>query len=307
MPRAAGENDSRLLEGAGAAEKLEGDRFDQGAIGVREVKDSLQLEEILATVAVPGAPGGHVRCVVSVGMLTEGWDCRRVTGNRPKSNTESRLTPNGGGSAGERPGSAPERNAAGSQRASRVGVRRLFAPGTPASAAAAPGQVRRSAGRRRRARREPRPPELHRRRRGRRARRDRARRRRGGGLLPGPEPPPPAPPSSRPHNRPGAATAASGSGSMSRPTSPARTRPRRLQRAGRPPGTEDLDGAREAPVAPCYPRRHQPARAARPATPHPARHRAALRRRQGARRRAHEDLRGPSSPTTTSCREPGSP
>ncbi len=66
-------------KGAGAAEKLEGDRFDQGAIGVREVKDSLQLEEILATVAVPGAPGGHVRCVVSVGMLTEGWDCRRVT------------------------------------------------------------------------------------------------------------------------------------------------------------------------------------------------------------------------------------
>ena len=66
-------------KGAGAAEKSEGDRFDQGAIGVQEVKDSLQLEEILATVAVPGTAGGHVRCVVSVGMLTEGWDCRRVT------------------------------------------------------------------------------------------------------------------------------------------------------------------------------------------------------------------------------------
>ena len=66
-------------KGVGVAEKSERDRFDQGAIGVQEVKDSRQLEEILATVAVPGAPGGHVRCVVSVGMLTEGWDCRRVT------------------------------------------------------------------------------------------------------------------------------------------------------------------------------------------------------------------------------------
>ena len=60
-------------------------------------------------------------------------------GNRPKSNTESRLTPNGRGPAGERPGSAPERNAAGSARASRAGVRRFFAPGTAASAAAEPG------------------------------------------------------------------------------------------------------------------------------------------------------------------------
>ena len=66
-------------KGAGAAEKSEGDRFDQGAIGVEEVKDSLRIEEILATVAVPGEPGEHVQCVVSVGMLTEGWDCRRVT------------------------------------------------------------------------------------------------------------------------------------------------------------------------------------------------------------------------------------
>ena len=66
-------------KGNRAAEKRESDRFDQGAIGVQEVKDSRQLEEILATVAVPGAAGGTVRCVVSVGMLTEGWDCRRVT------------------------------------------------------------------------------------------------------------------------------------------------------------------------------------------------------------------------------------
>ena len=57
-------------------------------------------------------------------------------GNRPKFNTDSRLTPNGGGPEGERPGSAPARNEAGSPGASRAGVRRLFAAGT---AAAVPG------------------------------------------------------------------------------------------------------------------------------------------------------------------------
>ena len=60
-------------------------------------------------------------------------------GNRPNSNTESRLTLNGGGPAGERSGSAPERNETGSPRASRTALRRFFAPGTAAAAAAAPG------------------------------------------------------------------------------------------------------------------------------------------------------------------------
>ena len=59
--------------------------------------------------------------------------------NRPKFNTESRLTPNGGGPEGERPESAPERNQAGPPRASRPALRRFFAPGTPAAAAPAPG------------------------------------------------------------------------------------------------------------------------------------------------------------------------
>ena len=38
-----------------------------------------EVHEILRTVAQPGKPGSTVRCVVSVGMLTEGWDCQRVT------------------------------------------------------------------------------------------------------------------------------------------------------------------------------------------------------------------------------------
>ena len=81
-------------------------------------------------------------------------------------------------------------------------------------------------------------------------------------------------------------------GRRSRPTSPART----LSRPGQPPawplGAEDLHGAREAPVAARDPQRHQPAQEPRPAAPHAARHRTALRRQQGARRHAHEDLRG---------------
>ena len=60
-------------------------------------------------------------------------------GNRPNFNTDSGLTPIDRGPAGERPGSAPESNAAGSPRASRPALRGLFAPGTRAAAAATPG------------------------------------------------------------------------------------------------------------------------------------------------------------------------
>lgn len=38
-----------------------------------------RLREILATVGKVGQPGEKIRCVVSVGMLTEGWDAQTVT------------------------------------------------------------------------------------------------------------------------------------------------------------------------------------------------------------------------------------
>jgi len=38
-----------------------------------------ELRRIVATVGKPGQPGEHVRCVVSVSMLTEGWDASNVT------------------------------------------------------------------------------------------------------------------------------------------------------------------------------------------------------------------------------------
>ena len=63
-------------------ETEEGEQVMGGALGLREVgKGATQeeLENVLRTVAQPGKPGQDVRCVVSVGMLTEGWDCQRVT------------------------------------------------------------------------------------------------------------------------------------------------------------------------------------------------------------------------------------
>ncbi len=38
-----------------------------------------ELRRIVSTVGKPGAPGSHVRCVVSVNMLSEGWDANNVT------------------------------------------------------------------------------------------------------------------------------------------------------------------------------------------------------------------------------------
>jgi type III restriction enzyme len=37
------------------------------------------LREVMNTVGKPGKLGEHVRCVVSVSMLTEGWDASTVT------------------------------------------------------------------------------------------------------------------------------------------------------------------------------------------------------------------------------------
>ena len=38
-----------------------------------------QLRRVISTVGKPGEPGEHIRCVVSVAMLTEGWDANNVT------------------------------------------------------------------------------------------------------------------------------------------------------------------------------------------------------------------------------------
>lgn len=53
-----------ILHGAGSADKL---------------TDSDLLREVVNTVGKPETLGSHIRCVVSVSMLTEGWDANTVT------------------------------------------------------------------------------------------------------------------------------------------------------------------------------------------------------------------------------------
>jgi type III restriction enzyme len=49
----------------------------QGAAA--KITDAEILREVVNTVGESGKLGGHIRCVVSVSMLTEGWDCNTVT------------------------------------------------------------------------------------------------------------------------------------------------------------------------------------------------------------------------------------
>jgi type III restriction enzyme len=46
---------------------------------VEELTDEDLMREVMNTVGKPGRLGEHVRCVVSVSMLTEGWDANTVT------------------------------------------------------------------------------------------------------------------------------------------------------------------------------------------------------------------------------------
>jgi type III restriction enzyme len=45
----------------------------------KEIDDATLLREVMNTVGKPGTLGGSIRCVVSVSMLTEGWDANTVT------------------------------------------------------------------------------------------------------------------------------------------------------------------------------------------------------------------------------------
>src|SRR5438552_15678298 len=46
---------------------------------VDKITDEEILREVMNTVGKPGKLGEHVKCVVSVSMLTEGWDATTVT------------------------------------------------------------------------------------------------------------------------------------------------------------------------------------------------------------------------------------
>lgn len=82
--------DSAALESGGEvdkafrdahAEEIESfrrDRANRGA-GIEEITDAEILREVMNTVGRKGRLGEQVRCVVSVSMLTEGWDANNVT------------------------------------------------------------------------------------------------------------------------------------------------------------------------------------------------------------------------------------
>ena len=59
-----------LERGGGLASKL---------IAGKEIDDATLLREVMNTVGKPGTLGESIRCVVSVSMLTEGWDANTVT------------------------------------------------------------------------------------------------------------------------------------------------------------------------------------------------------------------------------------
>ena len=50
-----------------------------GAGSAENITDAQILREVVNTVGKPGKLGSHIRCVVSVSMLTEGWDANTVT------------------------------------------------------------------------------------------------------------------------------------------------------------------------------------------------------------------------------------
>ena len=50
-----------------------------GGSGKKKADAAEELRRVVATVGKTGEPGQHVRCVVSVAMLTEGWDANTVT------------------------------------------------------------------------------------------------------------------------------------------------------------------------------------------------------------------------------------
>src|SRR5205823_2900527 len=62
-------------------------RIDSKLLSDAEVRDEAEsaqdaaerLRRVVATVGKPGEPGELVRCLISVAMLSEGWDARNVT------------------------------------------------------------------------------------------------------------------------------------------------------------------------------------------------------------------------------------
>lgn len=66
-----------------AAEQIDRFRYEmgqrEGAVAAEKITEQDLLREVMNTVGKVGKLGESIRCVVSVSMLTEGWDCNTVT------------------------------------------------------------------------------------------------------------------------------------------------------------------------------------------------------------------------------------
>lgn len=71
------ENDETLTGAIGAAIRRQSEMLQQEGATAGDPKSVMR--EALNTIGEPGAAGEQIRCVVSVSMLTEGWDTRTVT------------------------------------------------------------------------------------------------------------------------------------------------------------------------------------------------------------------------------------
>ena len=65
-------------EGPAVTVRIDSDALEKAEAGNGNA-DAEQTRELVATVGKPGKPGEQVRCLVSVSMLSEGWDARNVT------------------------------------------------------------------------------------------------------------------------------------------------------------------------------------------------------------------------------------
>ena len=78
------DSDTAELKGAGSERMVRVAREiahsrGEGELAKDRKKAAEYLRQILSTVGKDGQPGENIRCVVSVGMLTEGWDAKTVT------------------------------------------------------------------------------------------------------------------------------------------------------------------------------------------------------------------------------------
>ncbi len=74
-----GESQQYLKRQAATYRSLYPNAVTAGNVSFPQASDKDVLRTVLNTVGKAGQPGERVRCVVSVGMLTEGWDARTVT------------------------------------------------------------------------------------------------------------------------------------------------------------------------------------------------------------------------------------